>query len=300
MSHFFGIVLVPKDTKKEDTEDAVSDLVEGYNEQKDVPEYESDCWCIGRQASRESEAEAQRRLGTVNEFREKFRKVNSSTVVPISTPGMSEEAEKALWKTYNEAEAKVNRVWKKAIEPLNKLKRRLFSNHPMARKPDPACSECGGTGKYRTTTNPNGKWDWWAVGGRWTGVFTPEYDPEKDPRNLEKCNLCEGTGTRRMPVPSDPGWKPKEGECNGCGGTGQMVKSKLVAHDGNVMPVSKVPRDVFPFCIVTPDAAWHEKGDMGAFGMASNEKDEDVWHEKCSGLLKRHEDCLAVVVDYHV
>jgi hypothetical protein len=300
VSHFFGIVLVHKNTERKSIEDAVSDLVDDYNEQKNVPEYESDCWCVGRQARHESEVEAHRRLGTIGDLRQKFHEVNHPPIMPVKEPGMSEEAEKALWKAYNEAEAKTERVWKKAIEPLNKLKKRLFSNHPAARKPDPVCGECGGTGKYRTTSNPNGKWDWWTVGGRWTGVFTPDYDPQKDPRNLEKCYLCEGTGTRKMPVPANPHWRPKDGECNGCGGTGQGVKFSLANHDGDVMPVSKIPQDIFPFCIVTPEGRWHEKGEMGWFGMASNKKDEDVWHKKCSDLFKRHKGCLAVVVDYHV
>ena len=26
------------------------------------------------------------------------------------------------------------------------------------------------------------KWDWWDIGGRWTGVYS-DYDPQKDPQN---------------------------------------------------------------------------------------------------------------------
>ena len=39
-------------------------------------------------------------------------------------------------------------------------------------------------------TNPDGHWDWFQIGGRWTGHLS-DYDPEKDPANIERCDLCE-------------------------------------------------------------------------------------------------------------
>jgi len=65
-------------------------------------------------------------------------------------------------------------------------------------------------------TNPNAKWDWWSVGGRWGGMLAPDYDPHADPANKETCFLCAGTGTRTdMDV---------AGGCNGCAGTGLRLK----------------------------------------------------------------------------
>jgi hypothetical protein len=31
---------------------------------------------------------------------------------------------------------------------------------------DPKCGECKGTGIYKSTYNPNSKWDWYSIGGR--------------------------------------------------------------------------------------------------------------------------------------
>lgn len=39
-------------------------------------------------------------------------------------------------------------------------------------------------------------WDWYQIGGRWTSIHNPEYDPEKDERNWEFCTLCNGSGMR--------------------------------------------------------------------------------------------------------
>jgi len=59
------------------------------------------------------------------------------------------------------------------------------------------------------------KWDWWTIGGRFVGTLTG-YDPIADPDNYETCIYCNGTGTRTVPVPGYPDWKPREGFCNGC------------------------------------------------------------------------------------
>lgn len=58
--------------------------------------------------------------------------------------------------------------------------------------------------------------DWWQIGGRWTGHLKPDYSPEKDERNWETCNLCNGSGVRTDSVARAPGY-PKN-YCNGCDG----------------------------------------------------------------------------------
>lgn len=73
-------------------------------------------------------------------------------------------------------------------------------------------------------TNPNKHWDWWVVGGRWTGLLAAGYDAEKDPANFETCFICHGGGLRtdelgRAARLKDPGYT-----CNGCGGTGKSLK----------------------------------------------------------------------------
>jgi hypothetical protein len=65
-----------------------------------------------------------------------------------------------------------------------------------------------------------GFWDWYQIGGRWTGLFDG-YDPEKDSANIVVCQLCNGTGDR--PDLEPPEWKEECGGCNGCRGTGKRV-----------------------------------------------------------------------------
>ena len=67
-----------------------------------------------------------------------------------------------------------------------------------------------------TASEENGGWwDWYQVGGRWTGFFDG-YEPDKDPLLMETCNLCGGSGKRTD-------MKVLEG-CNGCQGKGKSLK----------------------------------------------------------------------------
>lgn len=80
--------------------------------------------------------------------------------------------------------------------------------------------------KYRHT-----KWDWYQVGGRWTGLFDG-YDAEQDPANIVPCEWCGATGVRTDGVGKVNGFDtqvideeghPRNGQtgwCNGCRGKG--------------------------------------------------------------------------------
>lgn len=80
----------------------------------------------------------------------------------------------------------------------------------------------GAVEKVVERTNPNAKWDWWCVGGRYGGRLAAGYDPEKDPANLETCWLCGGTGTRTDETAIKHHGGPMK--CDNCGGTGKSVK----------------------------------------------------------------------------
>lgn len=102
-------------------------------------------------------------------------------------------------------------------------------------------SELGSVGKVFKRTNPNAKWDWWQIGGRWSGMLEVGYDPKTDPANMENCFLCGGTGQRDDDIGKaqraiDPNYM-----CNGCDGKG--VRSKWPTgwvNRGNQIQVGKL------------------------------------------------------------
>ena len=104
------------------------------------------------------------------------------------------------------------------------------------------------------------RWDWYQIGGRSTGRFAaPGYDPHADPRNIEVCWLCHGTGVR-------PDMKVENG-CNGCRGTGQSLKWPTDwAQEGNVTTRALVGPGLKPFYAFLRNRVWHEHERMGWWG----------------------------------
>jgi hypothetical protein len=90
-----------------------------------------------------------------------------------------------------------------------------------------------------------GFWDWYQIGGRWTGTFDG-YEPEKDPANIETCSLCAGTGTRPNGLKEfGQAWFDACHGCNGCDGTGKKATwpTQWKRHAGDVIPVSKLTEE---------------------------------------------------------
>lgn len=155
--------------------------------------------------------------------------------------------------------------------------------------------------------NPAGEWDWWVIGGRWTGVWS-EYDPVRDPANLELCRLCAGTGMRNDARGQAYRAEHPDYTCNGCvmagSPPGQTVKhpSEWQPHEFDQLPSAKVLRLTEassgfpqPYTLVTDGGWWsRENWDGTAFTA-----DPDFDRRYISALREHAETHLVVVVDYH-
>jgi len=148
--------------------------------------------------------------------------------------------------------------------------------------------------------NPPSRWDWWVIGGRWTGCLDG-YDPRVDPANIETCDLCSGSGVR--PDGLDlfgADWVKWANGCNGCSGTGKSVAFSFQPHSGDVQPIERLG-EFLPHAVVTPDGEWHEHGEMGWFGVEVDQKESDGdWRMKVLSLRQKHAGHIAVLVDCHV
>lgn len=304
MTHFLTIVILPKEVPniRSEVEEVVSALLEPYDENKAVPEYETACYCVGREADHEIQKRADERFGTIDEMRKKFWQGRKEVLHPIQMGRLSDEEEKKAYEEYRASKRQDQKDWKEFLEPYDDFIEKEKKAHPKKDAAKPDCEECNGTGKRMTTSNPKGRWDWWVIGGRWTGWFKPEYDATKDERNIKVCDLCHGTGTRTKPVPLDPNWKPTPGECNGCNGKGKMVAWSLADFDGDIEVLKNIPTERLTGSgvYVTPDGEWHESGRVGWFATSYDEKIPEVWERIRDQIIAGYPDHLAVVVDCHV
>lgn len=305
MSHFVGIVIVKE--KNTNVKGQVERILKPFCENIKVKRYQKTCQCSEWAALSKARKECIAKFGSIDDLRESFqKKIKADSVLSKEKFGSE----------------KIDAAWEEHMKGWNTLENERKAHWLTTVKPDKKCSDCKGKGWYWSQYNPDSKWDWYVVGGRWTGFLAPEYDPYTDPENLETCSLCAGTGVRPdMPVFAD-GASPFESKpvrteaakCNGCEGKGTSVKFSLRPFDGDTKPVSewialmdaqagKDEKDekYVPYCVVTPDKKWHQRGDMGWFGMSSNEKDKDNWIRQVREAVDAYKDgYLAVVVDFHI
>lgn len=182
--------------------------------------------------------------------------------------------------------------WRSQSEEMLPGIPRHFTRVPD-KTPDPQCDLCEGTGRFLTSQNPRGQWDWYVIGGQYSGAMTG-YKAWEDPINYEICRCCNGTG-RRTDIELSIG-------CNGCSGTGRAQKhpSQWKPYPGDTLRVRDLlqsPPDFVPCALVTPSGEWHEEGlvDRYAATVEGLEEKKDRLRE----LLASYPDCLVTVVDLH-
>jgi hypothetical protein len=160
-----------------------------------------------------------------------------------------------------------------------------------AEAPDPDCDGCGGTGRLATTSNPEGKWDWYRVGGRYQGALTG-FDPEEDPDNWETCSRCSGTGQH----PDAAG----EDRCGWCQGRGKRLKDfpYWKPYWGDSIPAAAVRPDFVSYAVVTPLGEWHEREQIPSWD-PRREDAEEAWKNQVRALLAQYRDCFATILDCH-
>lgn len=148
------------------------------------------------------------------------------------------------------------------------------------------------------------KWDWFQLGGRWTGVLG-DYNPATDPKNIGTCEICQGTGKRDDALGRETRTKDPAYTCNGCDGKGKRVAWPTTwgMHSSDVQPVAKlldIKDNQMPFAMVTPDGKWHERGKMGWFASVRDEMPREEWNKRVRELLAKHAEAIVVVVDCHI
>ena len=164
-------------------------------------------------------------------------------------------------------------------------------------------------------TNPNAKWDWYSIGGRWTGFFKVK----NNPKYIDDISVGEA-GLMTEPAPK--GYsdsirfcdidfegmekdKSTEAEKNW-----DLIQEKIASGDKNVNWVYGLKENEtreeyienhtkFSTYAVILNGEWYAKGEMGWWGMSSDE--DDNWSEEFDKMVKSlPEETLLTVVDCHI
>ena len=127
-------------------------------------------------------------------------------------------------------------------------------------------------GGVYSTYNPNSKWDWHQLGGRWAGQILV-----KEGVDYQQANFSWGWDDK------DKNEVLKERR------TDQALKKDIANLDDLVM-----------FALLK-DGVWYEKGEMGWFAIVTNGKDENQWAEEFKKLINElPDDTLLSVYDCHI
>jgi len=259
VSHFYAVVLVPREST--DIEYEVKKLLASYDEDIQVEEYDKKCWCVNREARSAGWKAAEDKFGSFNDLRESYWKK-----IKIKIPSHIKFGSDEYWR--RESEAKEELDWGEFTSHFTSYSDQFTKNHPDYDKPSLECDECSGGGTYKSNYNPDSKWDWWVIGGRWDGVINSN---PRDDRN---------------------------GGFN-FGDEHHQLKHNTIS-TVDYLKTCKEDNNQYPFALVTPNGEWCEKGKMGWFAMVADEKEIDNWNDTVNYILEKYNDCIAVGCDLHI
>ncbi len=175
-------------------------------------------------------------------------------------------------------------------------------------------------GNWGYWSNPNSKWDWYSVGGRWRGYFLLKPGAKGELGEPSWCNDKESAeklkGKADIANVEDIDWDKmdegyrKRAEKAWDEYQKELVEGKIKLGDayfqhgvekGDTKEKYLAREGVYaPFC-VCKDGEWYERGSMGWWGMVSDEKDSKKWKQEWKKLLSELPgDTMLVAVDFHI
>lgn len=179
---------------------------------------------------------------------------------------------------------------------------------------------------YGYWENPNAKWDWWQVGGRWIDnilvkgedyikVKRSFFDLSKDKKSPDGYTWASGGIIKDIDFN-----KTMEGEYEKAIRFWELIVEEQPLKDGEEKPFNMFKKDYyierygtkekyaeyystyFTYALLV-DGNWISKGEMGWFGIDDSTKDsEEVYIEKFKEIMsfEENQDKMFVVVDCHI
>lgn len=169
-------------------------------------------------------------------------------------------------------------------------------------------------GRYGYWQNPQSKWDWYQVGGRWAGYFLLKPGCVGDPGERSalsdegeiphnKASSCRKgdvdweTMERAQKAGLEKNWEEAQ----------SVIKDKVALsyHYGIKEGMTKEQymnehMGIHTFAILM-DGVWHESGEMGWWAVVRNEKDGDKWRNETQSLLDAIAESATIsIVDCHI
>lgn len=154
-------------------------------------------------------------------------------------------------------------------------------------------------GNLYSTYNPDSKWDWYSIGGRWSGLlnlksgersdcaqikdvdFGFDIDFEKEKKNKDVVETYEKLITK---------------------GDGFHKAEYLKEIYPTIESYIRSEKQFVTYAVIDIDGNWNEKGQMYWFGVTgATPKEEISWNENYQNIIKSFDpECWITIVDCHI
>ena len=160
-------------------------------------------------------------------------------------------------------------------------------------------------GNLFSTYNPQSKWDWYQVGGRFAGTLKTEYgNVNEAPVEAIDITLDEQLYRRAVHfwevviegVPLQP-WEKRADFI------AVYKKEYYLNYYKDKETYAKISASFGTYACVTPDGKWHEKGEMGWFGCTNATAEESLdWdlHFRERFIDNAEPGLIVTIVDCHI
>lgn len=154
-----------------------------------------------------------------------------------------------------------------------------------------------------STYNPNSKWDWYSIGGRWSGMLRTKNGQQVDSCLIKDLDLTpdkkrydEAIRFWELVVEEQP---LKDGEKQPFN---WYRKEYYFERYGTKENYAKIQSRFSTYAVLMPNGLWYEPGQMGWWGISGATPDkEKEWDENYYKLLEQAEDDWTItIVDCHI
>lgn len=148
--------------------------------------------------------------------------------------------------------------------------------------------------RYGRYTNPNAKWDWYQVGGRWSNILDGKNQVQLKDLNFERMKM-QRKANRYANWEEFEKRPQKEQEDKFTREYIHGIKEDITKEE-----YLKTDEGFYTFAVIK-DGEWYERGSMGWWGCVSDEKEDDTWSKEFNKLLNDlPKEKYITVVDCHI
>ncbi|MDD4352721.1 MAG: hypothetical protein PHU71_07160 [Candidatus Gracilibacteria bacterium] len=152
-------------------------------------------------------------------------------------------------------------------------------------------------GGYGCYDNPNAKWDWYSIGGRWDGLLITKNGDNVD--SAKKGDIDFDAMMERSRKSSADSWNELQDHVKKYPSSERTEYWLHGAKEDDTEESFIERKSKFCTYAMIKDGKWYANGDMGWFGFSSNEKDN--WQDIFDKILDSiRDDEVVTVVDCHI